>query len=234
MNPILFQGGASASAWKDSVHVLQELLLMQQQAQQIYQSQAEQVFSHAYSMSAHDHHRSSGNTEGAAATSYGHMKATSFPGESELLTLLQLPRSNSFVNFNAANRAKGPLYSTSTIAGPLNTGGFFESRLGLSHGGLHHPIMGASQTAANFNSLLIAQNAGSNILTSRQAPSLFDLDQDTGDADAKLASSSPFALKRGEHNIGVLGKVGEPRGVNHFATERQRVHAHASLCLAQR
>ncbi|KAG0603882.1 hypothetical protein M758_10G127700 [Ceratodon purpureus] len=220
------QGGASATAWEDSLHVLQEMLLMQQQqqAQQIYQTQAEQVFSHTYSMSgANDHHRS-GNTN-SGAPSYSQLKTTSFPGESELLSLLQLPRTSSvsLPSFTATNRGKGPLYSNSTIAGPVNTGEFFESRLGLSHGTLHHPNLGASQTAANFfHSLprgdLTGNNNSSNSLLSRQAPILLDLDQDRDDADGK-ASTSPFGLKRGDHS---LGKGGEPRGVNHFATERQR------------
>lgn len=204
------------------------LLQQQQQAQQIYQSQAEQVFSHAYSMPAHDHHRA-GNTD-SGAFSYNHnniIKPTSFPGESELLSLLQLPRTSSLPSFTATNRGKGPLYSSSTIAGPVNTGEFFESRLGLSHGTLHHPNLSATLTAASsfFHSFpradLTGNNASSNSFLSRQAPILLDFDQDRDDADGK-ASTSPFALKRGDNSIGALGKGGESRGVNHFATERQR------------
>lgn len=200
----------------------------QQQAQQIYQSQAEQVFgSHAYSMPGSDHHHRSGNSTDAGA--YSHMKAASFPGESELLSLLQLPRTSSLPSFTASSSrvGKGPLYSTSTIAGPVNTGEFFESRLGLSHGTLHHPgNLGATQTAASFfHSLprgdLTGNNTSSNSLLSRQAPILLDLDPDRDDQDGK-ASTSPFGLKRGDHSLGSLGKGGEPRGVNHFATERQR------------
>lgn len=103
------------------------LLQQQQQAQQIYQSQAEQVFSHAGYPSATTHDRGS-NHQGAT-----YKGPTMYPGESELLSLLQLPRSASLPSSSftplSSNRGKGPLYSTSTIAGPVNTGKFLKTKL---------------------------------------------------------------------------------------------------------
>lgn len=116
------------------------------------------------------------------------------------------------------------------ITGPTHdVGEFFESRLALSHSSLHH---GATQSAASFfHSMPRGDLTGNHInssshLSSRPAPILLDLDQDRDvgdDGNNKAASTSPFGVKR-DHGIGIggLGKAGEPRGVNHFATERQR------------
>lgn len=209
---------AAASAWEDSLHVLQEMLLLQQQqqAQQVYHSQAEQqVFQHPY-----PHDRSGSTTQSSL---YNTRK---FPGESELLSLLQLPRnaSSSLPNtggsgYTSNTRGKGPLYSTSVISGPLNTGDFHDGR-GLSHlSSLHSQQMHTSpQSAGSFFHTLPRSDtqAGSN--STRQAPILVDLEQERDELDGKT-STSPFGSKR--DNVVAVGK-GEPRGVNHFATERQR------------
>lgn len=100
----------------------------------------------------------------------------------------------------------------------VGSGDYFESRLGLSH-------HAATQSAASFFHSLPGGNHSS--LLSRPAPILLDLDQDRdiGD-DGKGASTSPFGHLKRDHSaanvVGGLGKQGEPRGVNHFATERQR------------
>ena len=252
---------AAASAWEDSLHVLQEMLLLQQQQQQQLQNQqqhqhmyqSDQVISQSYNLPAADHHLS--RTAGSQSISAGHnnnniiSNGSKYPGESDLLNLLQLPRSAAISNSPYATinsgRSKGPLYSTSTISGPVNTGNImYDSAAGIRCSSHVNPNLHSQQNnlhsfslsaASFFHSLPQGAGGGGDTqegsnsthgMTCRQVPLLVDLDQDRDELmDGCKTSTSLFGSKRGggDHAAGSsLGKSGEPRGVNHFATERQR------------
>ena len=248
---------AAASAWEDSLHVLQEMLLLQQQQQNQQQHQhmyqSDQVLSQSYNLPAADHHLS--RTAGSQSISAGHnnnnnniiSNGSKYPGESDLLNLLQLPRSAAISNSPYATinsgRSKGPLYSTSTISGPVNTGNMYDSAAGIRCSSHVNPNIHSQQNNLHSFSLSAASffhslpqgaggagdtQEGSNSthgLTCRQVPLLVDLDQDRDELmDGCKTSTSLFGSKRGGDNAAgsSLGKSGEPRGVNHFATERQR------------
>ncbi|CAM6006874.1 unnamed protein product [Sphagnum balticum] len=241
-----------ASAWEDSLHVLQEMLLLQQQqqAQQLYHSQAAEqvIFNHATATATPQ-------TLDRAASGGGN-----YPGESELLSLLQLPRTafsglqpNSSGSGYASNSRAlksssmynnaGPPTGCISSAAPLNTGDhFYETRRSLHGLPLNSQQQGGVHTASPQSSTsffhglprpvtdtLQAGSASNNsvqVLTRQAAGAqlLVDLEQEKLDEEGKLAAS-PFGSKRdGSSTAAGLakGSSDQVRGVNHFATERQR------------
>jgi len=129
-----------------------------------------------------------------------------FPGvESDLLNLLQFPRVTTPSFGYPGVRGKGPLYSTSTISGPVNTD--YESRSILGYDPVHsHHYQNPAQRY--FHKAPEASRLqGAPIM-------LVDLEQERDDLSGKS-----FGGKREQ---GAASGKGEPRGVNHFATERQR------------
>ncbi len=232
--------------------MLQEMLLLQQQqqAQQLYHSQAaEQVIF---------------NQATTTATPQTLDRATSgggnYPGESELLSLLQLPRtafsglqpnsSGSGYASNSRALKSSPMYNNAGLptgcissAAPLNTGDhFYETRRSLHGLPLHGQQQGGVHTASPQSSTSFfhglprlvadtlqagsASNNSAQVLTRQAAGAqlLVDLEQEKLDDEGKLAAS-PFGSKRdGSSTAAGLakGSSDQVRGVNHFATERQR------------
>ncbi|XP_024375414.1 transcription factor EAT1 isoform X2 [Physcomitrium patens] len=194
---------ASHGAWEDSLNVLQEMvhLQQQQQVQQIYnQAQTEaHEFNQSYSA---DRFRNAPYGSGAK-----------FPGESDLLNLFQFPRSTSTslipsFGYTTGIRGKGPWYSTSTISGPVNTD---NRSIGVDPLLAHH-----SQNSSQgfFHNL----SRGNTPEASRHGgpATLVDLDQER---EVLSGKNIVYGSKR---ELGAASAKGEPRGVNHFATERQR------------
>lgn len=211
---------ASHGDWEDSLHVLQEMVhhQQQQQAHQIYnKTQMEQALNQQ-NFSA-DRFRQSAAFNASTAK---------FPGESDLLNLLQFPRDTTTAapipSFGCAvagagSRGKGPLYSTSAISGPVNAGSIYDSSRSMGYEPLlnHHFQFNSSQRY-NFHNL--SRRAASSEATRQAgAPILVDLDQEREDLSIPKNLASNFGAKR-DH--GAASGKGEPRGVNHFATERQR------------
>uniref|UniRef100_A0A7I4E7V0 BHLH domain-containing protein n=1 Tax=Physcomitrium patens TaxID=3218 RepID=A0A7I4E7V0_PHYPA len=201
---------ASHGSWEDSLHVLQEMVHLQQQQQQqvhqIYnQTQTEHAFNQGY------------NADRFRSAAFG--GSAKFPGESDLLNLFQFPRSTTTsaipsFGYTAGIRGKGPLYSTSTISGPVNTGSIYENR-GIGYDPLlAHHLQNSSESffhnLSRGNTPETSRHGGPNILV--------DLDQEREDLSGKNVASA-YGSKR-DH--GAASGKGEPRGVNHFATERQR------------
>lgn len=187
---------------------------LQQQQHQIYnQTQMEQAFHQNFTA---DRFRQS------AATFNG--SSAKFSGESDLLTLLQFPRGSTSTSaipsfgYTSNIQGKGPLYSTSTISGPVNT--IYDSSRCVSYDPpLNHQysFQNSSSSQRYFGHNLSRQDI---VATERHgAAILVDLDGQESRDELNNAKSlaANFGNKR-EHG----GKTGEPRGVNHFATERQR------------
>ena len=196
---------ASHSDWEDSLLHLQEMVHLQQQqqqqqAQQIYNpNQMEQVFNQNYST---DRLRQS--------TAFN--TSPKFPSETHLLNLLQFPRGVTSTIPNFGYTGKGPLYSTSTVSGPVNAGNMYESRSMGYDPLLNHHLQNTSQS---FFHNLTRRDAPEAL--KQVAAGLVDLNQEREDLSGKNLASN-FGSK--QH--GAASGKGEPRGVNHFATERQR------------
>lgn len=233
--------------------MLQEMLLLQQQqqqAQQLYHSQAAEqvIFDHATATATPQ-------TLDRAANGGGN-----YPGESELLSLLQLPRTafsglqpNSSGSGYASNSRAlksssmynnaGPPTGCISSAAPLNTGDhFYDTRRSLHGLPLHSQQQGGVHTASPQSSTSFfhglprpvtdtlqagsASNNSAQVLTRQAAGAqlLVDLEQEKLDEEGKLGAS-PFGSKRdGSSTAAGLakGSSDQVRGVNHFATERQR------------
>jgi hypothetical protein len=137
----------------------------------------------------------------------------------------------------------GPSIGCISSAAPLNTGDhFYETRRSLHGLPLHSQQQGGVHTASPQSSTSFfhglprpvtdtlqagsASNNSAQVLTRQAAGAqlLVDLEQEKLDEEGKLAAS-PFGSKRdGSSTAAGLakGSSDQVRGVNHFATERQR------------
>ncbi|MCO5548982.1 hypothetical protein L7F22_002447 [Adiantum nelumboides] len=218
------QQSAAAASWEESIHVLQEMLLLQQhqafQCPPIINDPPSPSFPSTLAFT-------NPSVTTMTGPSLNPHNISKFPGESELLSLLQLPRCASSSMPSSIDCRKLPItYNPSQCNDQLLANLYHNCNIDYDPQMLLQQPPPSSSLPYQVSLKQLFQNASQgshakpststtlvhhlNVGEEKEPPTTFTMD------DGRQFSSPIFDFKR------VDNSKGEPRGINHFATERQR------------
>ncbi|KAH7416508.1 hypothetical protein KP509_14G094900 [Ceratopteris richardii] len=216
------QQTSAAASWEESIHVLQEMLLLQQHQPLQFPPALNDPPSPHFPSTLNFANCLPSNTN---SNNSAHI-TNKFPGESELLSLLQLPRCASSSMPSSIDGRKFTMNYSTSYPNADHLSDYQNVSIDYDPHFILQQTPSSSSLPYQVTLKNLFQNSSHGPLTSASTPStlvhhLGGEEKEHNSTfisidDGRQFGNPIFDFKR------VDGAKGEPRGINHFATERQR------------